>query len=212
MGEENNDIEKILSEEQNELIKDKEINRILSCFRLDSYSVLDLQPGCSESDIKKVYRKKSLLIHPDKTKNARAPDAFDLLKKAQNDLSNEETRMKLDNKFTEARRVLIKEKNWSVDDDRLKSQSFLKEWREKVKDLIIDEQLIKKLQLKQQMEEEGREKQRLEEITQERKVKQDLKKKWEDTRDERVHNWRNYTKGIEKKKSKKKNAQKKVLV
>src|SRR3954447_130777 len=34
-----------------------------------SYAVLGLKPGVPESDIKATYRKKSLLIHPDKTKN-----------------------------------------------------------------------------------------------------------------------------------------------
>jgi DnaJ family protein C protein 8 len=45
--------------------QDAEIDRILRAFRLDAYAVLDLQPGVPDSDIKKVYRTKSLLIHPD---------------------------------------------------------------------------------------------------------------------------------------------------
>lgn len=40
----------------------------------------------------KAYRKKSLMIHPDRFKAARGPEAFDLLKKAQTDLSNPDKR------------------------------------------------------------------------------------------------------------------------
>jgi len=80
-----------LESEEKEYLKDAEIDRILKAFRLDAYAVLDLQPGVPESDIKKCYRVKSLLIHPDKTKNPLAPDAFDRLKKAQTELMDENT-------------------------------------------------------------------------------------------------------------------------
>jgi len=70
-----------LEKEASEFTKDAEIDRIRKAFSLDAYAVLDLQPGVPESDIKIQYRKKSLLIHPDKTKNPAAPDAFDRLKK-----------------------------------------------------------------------------------------------------------------------------------
>ncbi|KAJ3508793.1 hypothetical protein NM208_g15769 [Fusarium decemcellulare] len=78
-----------LEAEAKEFDKDAEIDRILKAFRLDAYAVLDLQPGVPDSDIKITYRKKSLLIHPDKTKNPQAPDAFDRLKKAQTELMDE---------------------------------------------------------------------------------------------------------------------------
>ncbi len=61
----------------------------MKAFKLDAYAVLDLKPGVPESDIKKCYRVKSLLIHPDKTSNPQAPDAFDRLKKAQTMLMDE---------------------------------------------------------------------------------------------------------------------------
>lgn len=40
----------------------------------------------------KAYRKKSLMIHPDRYHAARGPEAFDLLKKAQTDLLNADKR------------------------------------------------------------------------------------------------------------------------
>lgn len=67
------DFEKMLKREDLEFIKDTEITRILSAFKLDAYAVLGILPGCTTKDIRNVFRKKSLLIHPDKTKNEKAP-------------------------------------------------------------------------------------------------------------------------------------------
>ncbi len=77
------------------MIQDAEIDRILKAFKLDAYAVLDLKPGVPESDIKKCYRVKSLLIHPDKTSNPQAPEAFDRLKKAQTALMDEKVSIPL---------------------------------------------------------------------------------------------------------------------
>lgn len=67
------DFEKMLKREDVEFIKDEEINRILHAFKLDAYAILDILPGCTTKDIRNTFRKKSLLIHPDKTTNPRAP-------------------------------------------------------------------------------------------------------------------------------------------
>ncbi|KAI7094817.1 hypothetical protein KC352_g39331, partial [Hortaea werneckii] len=51
-----------LEKESKEFDKDSEIDRIMKAFRANAYDVLDLQPGVPDEDIKKTYRKKSLLI------------------------------------------------------------------------------------------------------------------------------------------------------
>lgn len=60
-------------------LQDREIIRILSAFKLDAYAILDVLPGCSTTDIRNVFRRKSLLIHPDKTTNPKAPSKHDRL-------------------------------------------------------------------------------------------------------------------------------------
>ena len=64
----------------------------MGSFRANAYDVLDLQPGVPEEDIKQTYRRKSLLIHPDKTKNPNAVDAFDRLAVAHQTLLDEKKR------------------------------------------------------------------------------------------------------------------------
>lgn len=70
--------------------KHVEIERVLSCFKLDPFGILELPYNKPEPKaIKMAYRKKSLMIHPDKVKHEKAQDAFALLKKAESELNDE---------------------------------------------------------------------------------------------------------------------------
>lgn len=172
-----------------------------------SYAVLDLNPGVPESDIKLTYRKKSLLIHPDKTKNPRAPEAFDRLKKAQTELMDEKHRERLDEAIADARMLLIRENKWTVDSPELKTEEFAKKWRDKTREVLIDNEMRRKRQMKAQMQEEGREQRRAEQELEERKRKRQHEQDWESTRDQRIDSWRQFQKsksgGDDKKKKKK---------
>ena len=161
-----------------------------------------------ESDIKMTYRKKSLLIHPDKTKNPQAPDAFDRLKKAQTELMDEKHRERLDEAIADARMLLIRENKWTVDSPELKSDDFFPKWRAKTREVLIDNEHRRRRQMKAQMQEEGREQRRQDEELEERKRKRKHEQDWESTRDERISSWRTFQKGKsgdgpEKKKKKK---------
>ncbi|KIW06845.1 uncharacterized protein PV09_02525 [Verruconis gallopava] len=203
------DVLDILEKEAKEFDKDQEIDRILNEFRLNAYAVLDLQPGVPESDIIKTYRKKSLLIHPDKTKNPKAPDAFDRLKKAHSELTDEKTRERLDEAIADARMLLIREKKWDVNkhSEELQSDEFKEEWKEKVKWVLMDNEKRRQRQLKAQMQEEGRQQRKEEEEMNERKRKREFEQNWERTRDERIGSWREFQAkkaGAEEAKKKKK--------
>lgn len=194
------DIEKTLAQKEAEVIKDKEIDRILNAFKLNPYSILELETGCGENDIKKQYRKKSLLIHPDKTSNEKAPDAFDILKKAQALLMDEKERAKLDEVISDARRILIREKKWSLDDDRLKSDEFKEEWDEKTKELLIEDEFLRRMETKQKLEKEGELKRKREQEAELRRLKKAAREQWEDGRDKRVEGWKLFLKKSKKKK------------
>ncbi|KAI1327520.1 DnaJ domain-containing protein [Xylariaceae sp. FL0255] len=185
----------LLEAESKEFDKDAEIDRILKAFRLDAYAVLGLQPGVPESDIKLTYRKKSLLIHPDKTKNPQAPDAFDRLKKAQTELMDEKHRERLDEAIADARMLLIRENKWTVDNPELKTDAFARKWRDKTRDVLIENEMRRKRQMKAQMQEEGREQRRADEELEERKRKRQHEQDWESTRDQRIDSWRQFQKG-----------------
>ncbi|KKK12116.1 DnaJ domain protein [Aspergillus ochraceoroseus] len=193
-------------------LQDAEIDRIRKAFVLDAYAVLDLQPGVTESDIKIQYRKKSLLIHPDKTKNPAAPDAFDRLKKAHTTLLEEKSRTYLDECIADARRLLIREHKYTLDSPELKTEEFKKEWRQKTVQVLLEEEARRRRQAKAKLQEEGRERRKEEEEIEERKRKRDQDKAWEDSRDERIGSWRDFQKGQKKGDSDKKKKKKmKVL-
>ena len=183
----------------------------MKAFRLDAYAVLDLQPGVPDSDIKIQYRKKSLLIHPDKTKNPSAPDAFDRLKKAQTALLDEKERQHLDECIADARMLLIRQKKLSLDAPELKTDEFLTEWRKKTIEVLVDAEARRRRQMKAKMQEEGREKRKEDEELAERKRKRDHEKSWENTRDERIGSWRDFQKGTRRDGEKAKKKKMKVL-
>jgi DnaJ family protein C protein 8 len=162
-----------------------------------------------DSDIKLQYRKKSLLIHPDKTKNPAAPDAFDRLKKAQTALLDEKQRAYLDECISDARRLLIREHKYTVDSPELQTGEFKKEWRQKTVHVLLEEEARRRRQAKARMQEEGREKRKEDEELDARKRKRDQDKAWEDTREERIGSWRDWQNG--KKTGEKKKKKMKVL-
>lgn len=62
----------------------------------DYYEIMGLEKACSVEDVRKAYRKLSLKVHPDKNKAPGAEEAFKLVSKAFQCLSNEESRKKYD--------------------------------------------------------------------------------------------------------------------
>ncbi|CAM8979765.1 unnamed protein product [Rhodiola kirilowii] len=62
----------------------------------DYYEILGVERGCSVDDVRKAYRKLSLKVHPDKNKAPGAEEAFKLVSKAFQCLSNEDSKRKYD--------------------------------------------------------------------------------------------------------------------
>ncbi|KAG7022165.1 DnaJ-like subfamily C member 8, partial [Cucurbita argyrosperma subsp. argyrosperma] len=78
--------------EVSEVERDNEVIRILSCFKLNPFEYLKLPFDASPEEVKKQYRKLSLLVHPDKCKHPQAKEAFGALAKAQKLLLDEQER------------------------------------------------------------------------------------------------------------------------
>lgn len=57
--------------ERTSLLQQLEIDRILGAFRLNPYDVLEVPLEADDKEINKIFRKKSLLIHPDKVKHGK---------------------------------------------------------------------------------------------------------------------------------------------
>lgn len=207
------EIDKILNQEASLATREAEVMRVLGAFRLNAYDMLDLDfmPGADVTDdsIHKTYRRKSLLIHPDKLKHPRGIEAFDLLKKAEGELLDGEHRKKLDQDIQDARMLVLRSIGLapSVPDDHEKILAMpppgLKErTKQKLKEILIEEELRKRRVRKMTMIAEGAEAKRQEDEIERRKRKVEDDKKWEDSREERVNDWRSFQKGPKKKKAK----------
>ncbi|KAL8702029.1 MAG: hypothetical protein Q9201_004606 [Fulgogasparrea decipioides] len=186
-----------LEKEASEFNKDAEIDRILKAFKLDAYAVLNLQPGVPDTQIKLQYRKLSLLIHPDKTSNPSAPDAFDRLKKAQTTLLEEKSRQHLDECIADARMLLMRERKLTVDSPEVKEpdSDFMAAWRRKTVEVLVDAEARRRKQMRAQLQEEGREQRKQDEEAAERKRRREHEVKWEETREGRIDSWRDFQKG-----------------
>jgi len=203
------DIEKLLSREATAFQRELEVERILKAFKLNPYEILDISEDAAPEDIKKKYRQLSLFIHPDKTPHARAPDAFDLLKKAESELSDKDKREEVDAVINQARTLLLKSLNLPTtippSDPRLKSLN--PPWRQqllaKAKELLIDEEVRRRKAIKMNLANEGLEARKKEEEVSAKKRKAEEDARWEENREQRVGSWRTFANTKNKKKKQK---------
>ncbi|KAJ3243467.1 hypothetical protein HDU78_000417 [Chytriomyces hyalinus] len=206
-------IDTYLRVEANAFTQDQEAERILSLAdkTANPLEVLDLDSRpwllgkLDEKDIRANYRKKSLLLHPDKCKHPRAQDAFEMLKKAESELMEEGKRTWLLGLVGEARIQVFKRKNLikptssstadAVLPDPSKSpQEFnilLASVKVETRRLMTDQGKRDGLRLKNEVERKNEEEARL---LNERKRKMDADKEWEKGREERVGDWRKFLK------------------
>ncbi|KAL0073534.1 hypothetical protein J3Q64DRAFT_1775730 [Phycomyces blakesleeanus] len=213
------DLDRYFSQAEKQL----EIERVLQCFKLDPFAILELPYNRPEiKAIKASYRKKSLMIHPDKVKHERAEEAFGMLKKAESEL-NDETRMKFlltvieeakvealranghkvktqvntEEKEEDGRNKVTVESATVVDDQNypfLQTRDGQTAVREKVKEILIEMELRRRRMLKKELEAEGVVARKAEEAVVDRKRKAEEAKQWEASRDTRVNSWRDFQK------------------
>ncbi|KAI0784603.1 DnaJ-domain-containing protein [Abortiporus biennis] len=203
------DVEKLLSREATAFQRELEVERILKAFKLNPYEILDLNESVTADEIKKKYRQLSLFIHPDKTPHARAPDAFDLLKKAESELSDQKKRDELDAVIKQARILLLRglQLPTTTEDDDDKLRELNPPWKEqlraKTKELLIDEELRRRKAIKMNLANEGLEAKKKEEEIAAKKRKAEDDANWEANREQRVGSWRSFASSSKKKKKQK---------
>ena len=70
--------------------------RIRACKPTAFYEILEVQKTCTDGEIKKAYRKQSLLTHPDKNGHEFADEAFKMVARAFSILGDKDKREKFD--------------------------------------------------------------------------------------------------------------------
>ncbi|KAI0303793.1 DnaJ-domain-containing protein [Multifurca ochricompacta] len=203
------ELDRLLNREASAIQRELEVDRILDAFKLNPYDILDLESSATAEDVKKKYRQLSLFIHPDKCPHPRAPEAFDILKKAENELGDTAKREELDAGINQARSLLLKGLSLptSTPDDHPKLKGltppFKVQLRQKSKELLIEEELRRRRAIKMNLANEGFEARKKEEEATAKKRKAEEDVRWEENREQRVDSWRTFTNTSKKKKKQK---------
>ncbi|XP_042473193.1 J domain-containing protein spf31-like [Zingiber officinale] len=197
--------------EVSEVERDNEVTRILSCFKLNPFEHLNLSFDSSVGDVKKQYRKLSLLVHPDKCKHPQAKEAFGALAKAQQLLLDPQERDYILSQVDAAKQELkVKKKKELKKDNASKikamldegkseqqyeqSQEFKQQLKIKVREILTEQEWRRRKMAMRISEEEGRLKKDEEETKEMWKRKREHEEQWEETRDKRVSSWRDFMK------------------
>ncbi|KAF3332474.1 J domain-containing protein spf31 [Carex littledalei] len=197
--------------EVSEVERDNEVKRILGCFKLNPFDHLKLPFNASTDDMKRQYRKLSLLVHPDKCKHPQAKEAFGALAKAQQLLLDPQERGYVLDQVNAAKEELrakrkkeLKKDNASrikaaVDEGKYeeqyeRSEEFQVQLKMKVHEILTEKEWRRRKMQMRISEEEGRLKKDEEETKEMWKRKREHEEKWEETRETRVSSWRDFMK------------------
>ncbi|KAI1301389.1 DnaJ -like protein subfamily C member 8 [Halotydeus destructor] len=206
---------KKIEEKDSIYTSDKQIARLLrpgsSYANLNPFEVLLLDPEAPKEDIKKQYKKLSILLHPDKNldNRERAQSAFDIVTKAYKGLEDdavrvralevvEEARFKVNQDISEKRKRQKKEgKSGKIDEDD--PERFKQAVKVMTMKLFADYERKRRSTLERVQEETKRKREG--EMAEEEKKKNDQEwhKNYEESREQRVGSWQTF----QKKKSKK---------
>eukprot|EP00249_Psilotum_nudum_P017273 c26245_g1_i1 orf=1011-1754(-) len=201
--------------EVSEVERDNEVIRVLSCFKLNPFEHLNLPFDATPEDVKRQYRKLSLLIHPDKCKHPKAKEAFGALAKAQQLLLDPQEREYVVGQINLARDELraerkkqLKKDNASklrslVDEGKYElqyedSEEFKQKWKQRLREILTEQEWRRRKMQMRISEEEGRLKKEEEETREMWKRKREEEEKWEETRENRVTSWRDFMKSGKK--------------
>ncbi|CAD5116662.1 DgyrCDS5531 [Dimorphilus gyrociliatus] len=181
-------------------------------FNLNPFDVLQIDPETPLAEAKKKYRRLSILVHPDKNLDDRERSqlAFDALTKAYKTLENEEGYKRCQEIVEEAKtltnEMMVKKKKEQKkagksqilpedDPDKYKHAVYVQTCKlfADLERLRQNEEMKKQNEKKRKAEEEELEEER-------KKVESEWNKNYEESRQDRVKSWHNFTKGTKKKK------------
>uniref|UniRef100_A0A0G4HJL8 J domain-containing protein n=1 Tax=Chromera velia CCMP2878 TaxID=1169474 RepID=A0A0G4HJL8_9ALVE len=180
----------------------EQVLRLTSKVFTNPYEVLLLTPDSSEEDAKKMYRKLSLMIHPDKCKEPGAADAFDVLQKAQDELGKAENKEKYAKVIGEARnRVMKRRKEENAKREKAK-EPLLPEDEAEINRAVMEEcdKMLNDIETKRSYAEtvlaanERFEKQQEEQMEQDEQERMEKKQKFKKEMESRVHSWQAFKK------------------
>lgn len=201
------------------LTSEKQIERLTKpgskYLNLNPYEVFQISPKADPAEIKKQYRKLSILVHPDKNPERRelADKAFEALNEANKALQDEEQIKKAKLLLEEAQAMLesqLKDKRREAkrlsptaiipEDDS--PEAYFRLQRAITAKLFADNAIRKQELIDRQQQEKKRERENELDEEESSKRQKEMDKQWDDGRTNRVSNWRDFQKKATKKEKK----------
>ncbi|XP_077299953.1 dnaJ homolog subfamily C member 8 [Arctopsyche grandis] len=199
----------------------QQIDRLLrpgsTYFNLNPYEVLQIEPEATIEEVKRTYRKYSILVHPDKNQDdqERAQQAFEIINKAWKTLEDEETRKKCMYIVEEAKERtdhMIEEKRKKMRKEGKHSEGIPEDDPVNYKHAIyvMTMKLFADMERKRQhletrdMEERKRKREAKIEEEEQESLQKEWAKNFEESRQTRVDSWKTFQAGSSKEKKRKK--------
>mmetsp|Transcript_34853 Transcript_34853/g.62682 ORF Transcript_34853/g.62682 Transcript_34853/m.62682 type:complete len:282 (-) Transcript_34853:337-1182(-) len=210
----NEDVFKEFLNELKDVDRNNEVNRILWAFKLNPFEKMNLRFTATPEEIRRQYRKLSLMVHPDKCDHPQASNAFEILGEAQKALLDDEKRASLLKILNMARdEIRAERKKETKTDNAVKlasllddggraaveakwedSEEFHERWKMKGRDFLARTE-FRKRKLDKRVKDETKRIEEKDAEEKDRRVKQrQHEKDWEKTRDDRVSSWQDYVK------------------
>lgn len=204
------------------LTSKQQIDRLLrpgsTYSNLNPFDVLQLEQSSPIEEIKKKYKRLSILVHPDKNQDdiERAQSAFEIINRAWKILENDVTRKKCLDVYEEAKErtdLLIAEKRKKLKKDGRPNEKIPEDDPEKLKHsvYVMVMKLFADMERKRQqldvrdMEERKRKRETEIEEEEAKQMQKEFAKNFEESRQERVNSWHDFQSGKKKKQKKSKN-------
>jgi len=203
--------------------RSSEVERILSCFKLNPYEYLNVRFDATIQEVAKQFRKVSLLVHPDKCEHEKASIAFDAIGQAQKLLTTIDFKKEIDFNLEQAKKKVINEYKKEIKGDTLlrvrfdgdkdkiiehflASDEFHERWKIEGRKYIVDLEWRRRKMTLRLKDEEKRVVKEEQIENRERKKFVKSEKNWneEEARETRVGGWRDFANGGNMKKKKKK--------
>lgn len=186
------------------------VERLLSRDWRSAFEVLMVSPESTEGEITKMYRKISMMVHPDKCKHEKAHDAFQIVSKAYQDLKDPLVKEKYADVIQQAKK-LVKEAREKENAELAKKgeeqlamdgpdfdQAVVGQCEDMLNVTVKDATYADKVREKNEA--------RIAQLSGERKKRQSKestdKRKWETNRDKRVAGWQIFQQNVTTKKFK----------
>ncbi|KAJ2951965.1 hypothetical protein O0L34_g4226 [Tuta absoluta] len=199
----------------------QQIDRLLrpgsTYFNLNPFEVLQLDPDVSLEEIKKKYRRLSILVHPDKNMDdsERAQQAFEIVNRAWKTLENDDTRKRCLDIYQEAKERtdhMIEQKRKKQKKDGRLAEGIPEDDPANYKHsvYVMTMKLFADMERKRQrletrdMEERKRKREQEIDCEEQASMEKEWAKNFEESRQNRVDSWKTFQSGGGKEKKKKK--------